>query len=127
MRDLATASNTLPLWQVKLALTQILKYQLNSNLLSMETLLTLRNEAVSVLDGFEGSVSGLVKSYLAGEFNFSSDSVLGAKLSSFVTFYSIPFGVKVNNMDEVLQLAVKLEENKFPSESISKILRILGI
>lgn len=124
---MSTASNTLPLWQVKLALTQTLKYRLNSNLLSIETLLTLRDEAVSVLDGLEGNLCGLVKSYLAGEFNFCNDSELGAKLSSFVTFYSIPFGVKVNNMDKLLQLAVKLEENKFSSESISKIMRILGI
>lgn len=121
MRDLTTASSTLPLWQVKLALAQ------NSNLLSTETLLAVKDEAVSVLNGLEKDLSGLVKDFLAGEnFNFCNSSI-GMQLGGYVTFYNIPFGVTVNNMDQLFELAVKLEASDYSFESINKILQILGI
>lgn len=127
VRDLTNTSSTLQLWQLKLALAQGLRFKVVSNLLSSETLLALKYEAISILNSLEKDLSTSVKAYLSGEnFSFCNDS-LGTQLSTYVTFYNIPFGVKVSNLDQVFQLAIRLESSGYSSESISKILHILGV
>lgn len=127
VRDLMVSRSTLQLWQLKLALAQSSNNKLTSNLLSAETLLALKHEAISVFDGFEKDLSSLVKSYLSGEnFHFCND-VIGMQLSHYVLFYNLPFGINVNNLDELFDFAVRLESNGYSSESISKILQILGV
>lgn len=112
---------------MKLALAIGLRYKLASNLLSSETLMALKHQAISILNSLEKDLSILVKNYMsATNFNFCNDAI-SMQLSSYVTFYSIPFGVNVSNLDQLFELAVKLESSGYSPESISKILQILGM
>lgn len=121
------ATNTLQLWQVKLALVQSLRFKVASNLLSSETLLALKHNVVSLLNGLEKDLSGSLKAYLAGNNLNIGNETLSMQMANYVTFYNIPYGVNVDNMDQLLELAVKLEASGYSSESCNKILLILGI
>lgn len=128
VKDLTVAPNSYQLWQLKLAFADTLSHKLSCNLLSPETVLALKQEAVSVLDKVEKDISAEVKSYLSGiNFNKCCDDIVARQVNNYVTFYNIPFGIAVNTIDEVLDLCVKLQTYGCSSESISKIMHILGM
>lgn len=113
------------MWQLKLALAEVLWYKSFRNLLSSETLLALKYEAISILDNLDKDLSTSVRTYLSGV-NFSYGDI-GRQVSAFVTFYDIPFGVSVSTLDQLLELCVQLQSSGYSSESINKIMHVLGM
>lgn len=126
MRDLTVAPSTLQLWQLKLALAAVLRFKSSSNLLSSETLLALKHEAISTFNELEESLSGAVQTYLSAP-NFSCHSSIIKQVSAYVTFYDIPFGIAVNSVDQLLELSLRLQSSGCSPESVAKIMHILGI
>lgn len=126
VRDLTFTPSTLQLWQLKLACAQVLNSKSFSNLLTSDTLLALKQEAVTILDSWEDSLNGFLKEYVAeGTLNCHKD--VASKLSAYLTFYDIPFAVNVHNFDRLLQAAVNLQSKGCTYESISKVLHLSGV
>lgn len=123
---MAIAPSTLQLWQLKLAFAEVLRYKSSTNLLSSETLLALKYEAISILDNLEKNLCTLVRAYLSGA-NLNCCSDIGRQVSAFVTFYDIPFSVNVSTLDQLLEVCVRLQSSGYSSESISKIIHVLGM
>ncbi|XP_060532637.1 anaphase-promoting complex subunit 1 isoform X2 [Cylas formicarius] len=120
VKDFERDPNPMGLRQLKIILDEVLRKGNRSSLLSKETVLSLKQQVVRVLDGWEDSLKDKLTGFVSRG-NFASDNP--SALAAYVVFYDIPYDMRVDREDQ-LDVLLRLREDYVLGETIAKILKV---
>lgn len=112
------------LWQFKLVYAQVLKRVFYTNLISPETVLSIKQEIVNIFDMWECGINKFLMTYLLGN-DFDCDVTVAKRIAAYVTFYDIPYNLNVGDSDNVLEIISNLQSSQCSPENLNKLLCIM--
>lgn len=96
---------------------------LSSNLISAETVLSMKQEIVDIFDSWECNLKRFLMLYLSGN-DFDCDVTLAQQIAAYVTFYDIPYNSKLQDSN-VLEIISNWHSSQHLPENLNKLLYIL--
>lgn len=127
MADSKYSPNSFNMWQIKLILKQVFNGNMETNLISKETALSLQEEMRNYFEKWEEISKIPLKKYLQGnDFHVGLDSFALQMLSCYSVFFDLPYNIN-NRQKNILEIFVQLQSSCLSSDTITKITTICDI
>lgn len=119
------------LWQLKLLFALVLSHPNKKSLISSEIALSMQQKIIEILETWQSALNVPLRNYLNGDGEKLKGLTLlnEIKLANIVSFFDIPFNVKVtNNSDHFLEIYCQLLSGggDLSAITVNKIINILS-